>query len=157
MKLKVIKTDREYKAVMARVDEVFDARPGTPKGDELELLLLLVETYEKEAFPIDLPHPIAAIRFRMDQQGLKQKDLEPYIGSKSKVSEVLNGQRELSLTMIRKLVTGLGIPAEVLLRGPGAELKPNAIHNPGMRFGDHRRGRRRAVRGGLRRRNPQLA
>ena len=125
MKPKVIKTDKEYRAAMARVDEIFDARPGTPKGDELELLLLLVEKYEEEAFPIDLPEPVAAIRFRMDQQGLKQRDLEPYIGSKSKVSEVLNGRRELSLTMIRKLVTGLGIPAEVLLREPGARLKPS--------------------------------
>jgi HTH-type transcriptional regulator / antitoxin HigA len=124
VRLKVIKTDKQYKAAMARVEEIFDARPGTPKGDELELLLLLVETYENAAFPIDLPKPVSAIRFRMDQQGLKQKDLEPYIGSKSKVSEVLGGQRELSLTMIRKLVTGLGIPAEVLLREPGAQSKP---------------------------------
>ena len=124
MKLKVIKTDKQYKAAMARVEEIFDARPGTPKGDELELLLLLVETYENEAFPIDLPEPVSAIRFRMDQQGLKQKDLEPFIGSKSKVSEVLGGRRALSLTMIRKLVTGLGIPAEVLLCEPGAQSKP---------------------------------
>jgi HTH-type transcriptional regulator/antitoxin HigA len=128
MKLKVIKTDKEYKAAMARIDEIFHAKPRTPEGDELELLLLLVEKYEEEAFPIDLPDPVTAIRFRMDQQGLKQKDLEPYIGSKSKVSEVLSGRRELSLTMIRKLVTGLGIPAEVLLRERGAQLK-SAIRN----------------------------
>ena len=113
---RVIKSDAQYKRTMARVDEIFDARPGTTKGDELELLLLLLEKYEEEHFPIDLPEPVAAIRFRMDQQGLKPKDLVPYLGSKSKVSEVLNGQRELSLTMIRKLVNGLGIPAEVLLQ-----------------------------------------
>jgi HTH-type transcriptional regulator/antitoxin HigA len=123
MTLKVIKTDKQYKSAMARIDEIFSARPRTPEGDELELLLLLVEKYEEEVFPIDLPDPVTAIRFRMDQQGLKQKDLEPYIGSKSKVSEVLSGRRELSLTMIRKLVTGLGIPAEVLLRERGARLK----------------------------------
>ena len=92
-----------------------------------ELLLLLVETYEEAAFPIDLPEPVAAIRFRMEQQELKPKDLVPYIGSKSKVSEVLNGRRPLSLTMIRKLVTGLGIPAEVLLREPGAKLETNKL------------------------------
>jgi HTH-type transcriptional regulator / antitoxin HigA len=122
MKPKVIKTEAEYEATMARVEEIFDAKPGTPTGDELELLLLLVEKYEDKAFPIDLPDPITAIRFRMDQQNLKPKDLIPYIGSKSKVSEVLSGQRELSLTMIRKLVSGLGIPAEVLLQESGANL-----------------------------------
>jgi HTH-type transcriptional regulator/antitoxin HigA len=127
MNLKVIKTDKEYRAAMARIDQIFAARPRTPEGDELELLLLLVEKYEDEAFPIDLPDPVTAIRFRMDQQGLKQKDLEPYIGSKSKVSEVLSGRRELSLTMMRKLVTGLGIPAEVLLRQPGAQFKPGVV------------------------------
>src|SRR5207253_5670885 len=80
------------------------------------LLLLLVETYEGAAYPIDLPDPIAALRFRMEQDGLRPNDLIPYLGSKSKVSEVLSGQRPLSLTMIRKLVTGLHLPAEVALR-----------------------------------------
>ena len=131
---KVIKTEAEYEAAMARVDEIFDAKPGTDKGDELELLLLLVEKYEEEAFPIDLPDPISAIRFRMDQQGLKDKDLIPYIGSKSKVSEVLSGQRSLSLTMIRRLVTDLGIPAEVLLQQPGAELNSNELLDVAKRF-----------------------
>lgn len=116
MKPKIIKSEAEYEATLARIEKIFDARPGTPKGDELELLLLLVETYENRVYPIDLPDPIEALRFRMDQQGLKPKDLVPYIGSKSKVSEVLNGQRPLSLTMIRKLVEGLHFPAEVALR-----------------------------------------
>src|SRR5437763_3830741 len=116
MKPKVIKTEAEYKATLARIEAIFDAKPGTAKGDELELLLLLVETYEDKTYPIDLPDPIAALRFRMDQEGLKPKDLIPYIGSKSKVSEVLSGRRPLSLTMIRKLVTGLHFPAEVALR-----------------------------------------
>ena len=116
MKPRVIKTDDEYQAALARVQQIFSARPGTPKGDELELLLLLIETYEDEAFPMELPDPLAAIRFRMEQQDLKPKDLIPFIGSKSKVSEVLSGQRSLSLSMIRKLTSGLGIPANVLLQ-----------------------------------------
>ena len=115
MKPKVIKTEAQYVATMARIEQIFDAKPGTPKGDELELLLLLVETYESRAYPIDLPDPITALRFRMEQQGLKPRDLVPYLGSKSKVSEVLSGQRPLSLTMIRKLVKGLHFPAEVAL------------------------------------------
>lgn len=92
------------------------AKPGTPDGDELELLLLLIGTYEDEKFPIDLPDPIEAIRFRMEQKELKQKDLIPIFGSKGKVSEVLNGKRDLSLTMIRRLVSDLGIPAEALIQ-----------------------------------------
>jgi HTH-type transcriptional regulator/antitoxin HigA len=116
MKPKVIKTQAQYEATLARIEEIFDARPGTAKGDELELLVLLVETYEDKTYPIDLPDPIEALRFRMEQDGLKPKDLIPYIGSKSKVSEVLSGQRPFSLTMIRKLVTGLHLPAEVVLR-----------------------------------------
>ena len=116
MKPKVIKTAAAYKATLARIEAIFDAKPGTAKGDELELLLLLVETYEDKAYPIDRPDPIEALRFRMDQKGLKPKDLIPYICSKSKVSEVLSGRRPLSLTMIRKLVSGLHLPAEVVLR-----------------------------------------
>jgi len=118
MKPKIIKTEAQYEAALARIEKIFDAKPGTPKGDELELLLLLVETYEASAYPIDLPDPITALRFRMEQQGLKPKDLIPYIGSKSKVSEVLSGQRPLSLTMIRKLVAGLKLPPDVALREP---------------------------------------
>jgi len=131
MKPKVIKSDAEYKATLARIEAIFNARPGTPKGDELELLLLLVESYEDKAHPIDLPDPIAALRFRMEQAGLKPKDLIPYIGSKSKVSEVLSGRRPLSLTMIRKLVAGLQIPPEIAL------LEAKAA--------PARRGRRRAI------------
>jgi HTH-type transcriptional regulator/antitoxin HigA len=127
MKPKVIKTEAEYKATLARIEEIFGAKPGTAKGDELELLLFLVEKYEEAAFPIDLPVPVAAIRFRMEQQELKPKDLVPYIGSKSKVSEVLSGRRPLSLNMIRNLVTGLGIPAEVLLQEPGAKLETKKL------------------------------
>lgn len=113
---KVIKTTAEHKCALARIEELFAAKPGTPKGDELELLLLLVETYESREFPVDLPDPIEAIRFRMEQANLRQKDLIPIFGSKSKVSEVLGGKRELTLSMIRKLVSDLEIPAHVLLQ-----------------------------------------
>ena len=119
---KVIKTTAEHERALARIEELFTAKPGTPKGDELELLILLVETYEAKEFPIDWPDPIEAIRFRMQQANLKQKDLIPIFGSKSKVSEVLNGKRELSLSMIRKLASELGIPTEVLLQERGAPL-----------------------------------
>src|SRR5712691_7267682 len=116
MKPKVIKNSAQHEAALARIEQIFHAKPGTAKGDELELLVLLVETYEEKAYPIDLPDPIAALRFRMEQGGLSPKDLVPYIGSKSKVSEVLSGRRPLSLTMIRKLVAGLHFPAAVALQ-----------------------------------------
>jgi len=116
MKPKIIKTEADYQATLARIERIFDAKPGTAKGDVLELLLLLVETYEDKKYPIDPPDPIAALRFRMEQGGLKPKGLISYIGSKSKVSEVLSGRRPVSLTMIRNLVTGLGLPAEVAIR-----------------------------------------
>jgi HTH-type transcriptional regulator/antitoxin HigA len=116
MKPKIIKNEREHKAALARIDQLMDARPGTPQGDELELLAALVEIYEDEAFPIDEPDPVDAIRFRMEQQRLKARDLIPFLGSRSKVSEVLSGRRGLSLKMIRSLATGLGIPTDVLVR-----------------------------------------
>ncbi len=115
-KPEIIKTKSQYKAAMARVEQIFASKPGTPAGNELELLLLLVEKYEEDAFPISRPHPVAAIRFRMDQQDLKPKDLVPLLGSKSKVSEVLSGRRPLSLAMIRNLVAELSIPADILLQ-----------------------------------------
>lgn len=127
MKPKLIKTNSEYEAALERIDAIFDAKPGTSLGDEFELLTTLVELYEEKHFPIDLPDPVSAIKFRMEQEGLKAKDLIPYIGSASKVSEVLSGTRSLSLTMIRKLVSELGIPAEVLLQEPGAALPPTDI------------------------------
>ena len=118
MKPKIIKTEADYEAVLSRIEAIFDAQPGTDDGDELELLTTLVELYEAEQFPINWPDPLTAIRFRMEQQGLQQKDLVPFIGSPSKVSEVLSGQRRLSLTMIKKLVDGFGIPAAVLVHQP---------------------------------------
>jgi HTH-type transcriptional regulator/antitoxin HigA len=118
MKPKVIKTESDCAVVLARIEKLMDARPNTPQGDELELLSLLVHDYEERAFPIERPDPVAAIRFRMEQQGLKPKDLVPLLGGRNRVSEVLSGRRNLSLKMIRALAAGLGIPAEVLLGQP---------------------------------------
>lgn len=124
MKPKIIRTEEDYEETLARIDVLMDHDPvpESPEGEELALLCLLVDRYEAEEFPQDLPSPVEAIRFRMEQQGLKKKDLLPYIGSASKVSEVLAGKRPLSLNMIRQLVKGLGIPAEVLLQEAGSEL-----------------------------------
>ncbi len=119
MKAKIIKTKAEYEVALARIDKLMDAAPNTPQGDELELLSLLIHAYEEKQFPIDKPDPVAAIRFRMEQQGLVARDLVPLLGSRSRVSEVLSGRRGLSLKMIRALVVGLRIPAELLLGEPG--------------------------------------
>ncbi|MFO7979262.1 MAG: ImmA/IrrE family metallo-endopeptidase [Candidatus Aminicenantes bacterium] len=118
---KIIKTEEDYNTALARIDELMDAEPNTPEGDELELLVTLVELYEEKKYPIDMPDPIEAIKFRMDQLGLHQKDLIPFIGSKSKVSEVLNKKRPLSLSMMRSLHKNLGIPAEILLKEQGKD------------------------------------
>ncbi|SET86566.1 HTH-type transcriptional regulator / antitoxin HigA [Marinobacter segnicrescens] len=116
--LKIIKTPEEHEAALARLMELMDAdaQEGSREADELEVLAMLIDQYEQREFPIDRPDPVEAIRFRMDQQGLKNKDLIPYIGSASKVSEVLNGSRRLSLNMIRRLNAGLGIPADILIQ-----------------------------------------
>jgi len=122
MKPKIIKNEAEYQSALAHLENLMEAQPGTPEEEELELFAVLIENYEKETFPIGLPEPVAAIQFRMEQQGLTRKDLEQYIGSQSKVSEVLNKKRPLSLAMIRALHAGLDIPAEVLLSESGRNL-----------------------------------
>lgn len=113
---KIIKTQREYQEALAHVEALMDAVPGTPRESELELWSLLVESYEEIHFPINSPDPVDAIKFRMAQEGLRQRDLEKYFPSKSRVSEVLNHKRPLSLGMIRALHKGLGIPASVLVQ-----------------------------------------
>jgi len=122
--LKIIKTPEEHEAALERLMVLMDADPqeGSPEADELEVLALLIEQYEQRQFLIDLPDPVTAIRFRMEQQGLKNKDLIPFIGSASKVSEVLNSVRPLSLNMIRRLTHGLGIPADILVQEPAQEV-----------------------------------
>lgn len=116
MKIKPIRTEKDYQEALMRLDQLFDAKKGSQKGDELEILTILIERYEKDHFPIDLPDPIEAIKFRMDQKNLRQKDLARIIGLKSRVSEILNKRRKLSLSMIRKISRSLDIPTEVLVQ-----------------------------------------
>ena len=110
MKLKPIKNDRELNRALKRIDELWGAKSGTPKGDELDVLMLLVEKYEDEQYAIPASDPIEAIKFLMEQNSLSRKDLEPYIGARGRVSEVLNRKRDLTLAMIKKLHKGLNIP-----------------------------------------------
>jgi HTH-type transcriptional regulator / antitoxin HigA len=118
MKIHPIHTEKDYKNALARIEEIFDARPGTQEGDELEILGILVDEYEKKNFPIEAPKPVEAIKFRMEQLGMEQKDLAKLIGSKSRASEILSGKRSLSLRQIKILYRKLGIPAEVLIQDP---------------------------------------
>jgi HTH-type transcriptional regulator/antitoxin HigA len=125
---RLIKNEEDYKKALSRIEELMDAQPDTPETDELELMTALVEMYEDRHYPISPPDPLEAIKFRMDQLGLTQQDMVPYIGTKSKVSEVLNGKRPLSLTMMRSLNKYLGISAEVLLNEPGSRF-PDGMQN----------------------------
>lgn len=113
---KIIKTEKDYKLALSRLEQILDAKKGTREGDELELLALLIDNYERQKEEIDLPDPIEAIKFRMEQLGYQQKDLAEVIGLRSRVSEILNRKRKLTLDMIRKLHNTLGIPTEVLIR-----------------------------------------
>jgi HTH-type transcriptional regulator/antitoxin HigA len=116
MNIQPIKSKQDYERALKRLEEIFDATPGTPEGDELEVLSILIEKFEDEHFPIDLPDPIEAIKFRMEQLGMKQNDLSEVIGFKSRVSEILNRKRKLSLEMIRRLSEYLHIPTDVLIQ-----------------------------------------
>ena len=116
MTLKILKTEKDYNLALKRLEEIFDSKRGTKDGDELELLALLIDNYEKEKYKISMPDPIEAIKFRMEQLGYKQKDLAEVIGLKSRVSEILNRKRKLTLEMIRKLNEVLGIPTDVLIK-----------------------------------------
>src|SRR5438067_13340392 len=121
-KIKPIRTEADYEAALARIDTLLDAEPGTPEGEELDVLTDLVELYEAKHVQMGFPSPVAAIEFRMEQAGLTQRDLVPFIGSRAKVSEVLSGKRQLTMPMARALHEHLGIPAEVLLQKPGTTL-----------------------------------
>jgi len=114
--IKVIQTEKEYEDALREIDRLFDAKLGTPEGNRLELLLLLVEHYEKQHHPIEAPDPIEAIKFRMDQLGMSITELGEVIGYKSRASEILSRKRRLTLPMLRRLHDKLGISAEVLLR-----------------------------------------
>ncbi len=116
MNIKPIKTDKDYQLALERLEAIFDAKKDSKEGDELEILGILIDQYEKEKFPIDLPDPIEAIKFRMEQLGYNQTDLAHAIGLKSRASEILNKKRKLSLEIIRKLHEKLNIPTEVLIQ-----------------------------------------
>ena len=116
MNIKPIKTKKDYEQALERLEVIFDAKKGTAKGDELELLGMLVDNYENEKFPIGFPDPVEAIKFRMEQLGYTQTDLANVVGLKSRASEILNRKRKLSLEMIRQIHDSLNIPTEVLIQ-----------------------------------------
>jgi HTH-type transcriptional regulator/antitoxin HigA len=116
MNINLIKTENDYNQALERLELIFDAKRGTQEGDELELLGILIDQYENEKFPIELPDPIEAIKFRMEQMGYTQNDLAKILGFKSRASEILNRKRKLSLEMIRQLHTTLNIPTDVLIQ-----------------------------------------
>ena len=116
MTIKPIKTKKDYQQALARLEIIFDAKKTSPKGDELEILGMLVDNYENENFPIGFPDPIEAIKFRMEQLGYTQSDLANVVGLKSRASEILSKKRKLSLEMIRQIHDRLNIPTEVLIQ-----------------------------------------
>jgi HTH-type transcriptional regulator/antitoxin HigA len=116
MNIRPIKKKKDYEQAMARLEDIFDARPNTPDGDELEILSILIEKYEDEHFPIGMPDPIEAIKFRMEQLAFSQSDLADVVGLKSRASEILNKRRKLTLEMIRRLHERLQIPTDVLIQ-----------------------------------------
>lgn len=124
MPIRPIRTEDDYRAAMREISGFFDnePEPTTAEGDRFEILLTLAEAYEAKHFPVDIPDPVAAIKFRMEQGGLTAKDLEPMIGRPNRVYEILNRKRPLTLAMIRRLHAGLGIPAESLIR-PSSDAK----------------------------------
>ncbi len=119
MDIKPIKTDADYRATLREIESLMAAEADTPEGERLDVLVTLVEAYEKQHFQLDPPDPIEAIKFRMEQLGLAPKDLEPLFGRRNRVYEVLNHRRPLTLKMIWKLHRNLGIPAESLIKPPG--------------------------------------
>jgi HTH-type transcriptional regulator/antitoxin HigA len=105
----------DYESAMARIREIFYAKPGSPESDELDILWTLAEAFEREHYPLPPPDPVGALKFWMDQHDLRQADLIPYLGASSRVSEILSGKRKLTVEMIRKLHEGLGIPTDCLI------------------------------------------
>jgi HTH-type transcriptional regulator/antitoxin HigA len=116
MRVKPIKTEADYEAMLREVERLFDAKPGTAESDRLEVLTTLIEAYEERHHSIPLPDPVEAILYHMESRGLTRRDLEPFIGSRARVSEILNRKRPLTMEMIRNLHKGLGISAEVLIQ-----------------------------------------
>ena len=116
MEIRPIKTEADYQTALAEIQRLFGAAPGTPEGDRLDVFTTLVEVYEQQHYAIPTPDPVEALRYYMESRGLSRSDLEPYIGSRARVSEALNRKRPLSLEMIRRLNGGLGIQADILIR-----------------------------------------
>lgn len=123
MEIRPIKTKADYRATLKEIEGLMDAAAGTPQGERLDVLVTLVEAYERKHFPMDLPDPVEAIKFRMEQAGLSAKDLVPMIGRLNRVYEVLGRKRTLTLPMIRALHEKLGISTELLIREPAAEYR----------------------------------
>jgi HTH-type transcriptional regulator/antitoxin HigA len=119
--LKPIRTEADHENALTEIERLWGAKSGTPEGDRLDVLATLIDAYEAEHYPMEPPDPVEAIKFRMEQQGLSRKDLEPLIGTRTRVAEVLNRKRSLSIGMIRRLHDRLGISAEVLIRPPQKE------------------------------------
>ncbi|MCF8243448.1 MAG: helix-turn-helix domain-containing protein [Melioribacteraceae bacterium] len=115
MNIKPIKTEKNYQSALKEIDKLWDAKPNTPKGDKLDVLVTLVEAYERKNYPVDPPDPIEAIKFRMEQMNLTQADLAEAMGGKNRVSEVLNRKRNLTMKMARELHRKFNIPAESLI------------------------------------------
>ena len=120
MNIKPIKTGADYQETLREIDSLMMASSNTPEGEKLDVLVTLVEAYERKHYPLELPDPVEAIKFEMEQKGLTVKDLEPMIGKSNRVYEILNYKRSLTLKMIWNLHKGLGIPAESLIRPPQA-------------------------------------
>lgn len=122
MDIKPIRNDADYRAALREIDNLMMAGYDTPEGEKLDIMVTLIEAYEAKHFPMDLPDPVEAIKFEMERKGLKAKDLEPMIGKRNRVYEILNHKRSLTLKMIWNLHEGLGIPAESLIKPPRAHV-----------------------------------
>ena len=140
MRIQPVRTEADHDAAVARITQLMGAQPGSPASDELEVLVTLVDAYEGRHFPIATPDPVAVIKFQMEQQGLSRKDLEPMIGSRARVSEILTGKRALNLPMNRRLHLGLSIPVDLLVgqatgRARAARLHERKSSHPVSRAG----------------------
>lgn len=114
--MKYLLTETDYREALGEIERLFEATPETPEGDRLDILTLLVEDYEERQYPVPPPNPVAALEYYLESRGLTRRDLEPYLGSRARVAEILNRRRPLTIEMIRRLHQGLGIPAEVLIQ-----------------------------------------
>jgi HTH-type transcriptional regulator/antitoxin HigA len=145
MRIQPVRTEEEHDAALARIVELMGAVSGTEASDELDVLVTLVDAYESKHFPISAPDPVTAIKFQMEQRGLQRKDLEPMIGSRARVSEILTGKRALTLPMIRRLHLGLSIPIDLLVGSATAAHSPRRRARRGFTSDGSRNGRRAAA------------